>query len=227
MSQCAIAYYRVSTQRQGRSGLGLTAQRSAVAQFAAAEKLDIIAEFTEVETGKGSDTPERRPQLALALATARRQACPVIVSKLDRLSRDVAFISGLKAQRVPFVVAELGADADPFYAPSLCCTRREGTPPYIGADPKRPRLSQSARPQAWQSVQPRYGCGTRPTVEHTGSGPLRSGVLPIIKAIQATGASSLRSIAVALNNRGVRTARGGSWQVSNVRNVLKRAHTVL
>jgi DNA invertase Pin-like site-specific DNA recombinase len=114
MSQCAIAYYRVSTQRQGRSGLGIEAQRSAVARFAEAEGLTILEEFTEVETGKGSDALDRRPHLTQALAAARRAKCPVVLAKLDRLSRDVAFISGLMAQRVPFIVAELGADADPF-----------------------------------------------------------------------------------------------------------------
>jgi DNA invertase Pin-like site-specific DNA recombinase len=104
----------VSTQRQGRSGLGLDAQRNAIARFAEGEGLQILAEFTEVETGKGADALDRRPQLAAALALARQQKCPVLVAKLDRLSRDVAFISGLMAQRVPFIVAELGADADPF-----------------------------------------------------------------------------------------------------------------
>ena len=112
--QQAIAYYRVSTARQGRSGLGIEAQREAVTRFAAAEEFDLIGEFVEVETGKGSDALDRRPQLAAALATGRKQKCPVIVAKLDRLSRDVAFISGLMAQRVPFIVAELGRDADPF-----------------------------------------------------------------------------------------------------------------
>ena len=76
--------------------------------------MQIIAEYVEAETGKGSDALDRRPQLAAALSAARAAKCPVIVSKLDRLSRDVAFISGLMAQRVPFIVAELGADADPF-----------------------------------------------------------------------------------------------------------------
>jgi DNA invertase Pin-like site-specific DNA recombinase len=69
----------------------------------------IVQEFTEVETGKGSDALDRRPQLAAALSRARQAKCPVIVAKLDRLSRDVAFIAGLMVQRVPFVVAELGA----------------------------------------------------------------------------------------------------------------------
>ena len=112
--QQAVAYYRVSTARQGRSGLGIEAQREAVERFAAAEGFDLIGEFVEVETGKGSDALDRRPQLAAALATGRQKKCPVIVAKLDRLSRDVAFISGLMAQRVPFIVAELGRDADPF-----------------------------------------------------------------------------------------------------------------
>ena len=110
-----VTYYRVSTRKQGRSGLGLDAQREAVARFAETEGLEIVAEFTEVETGKGSDALERRPQLAAALAQARKHGkCPVVVAKLDRLSRDVHFVSGLMAHRVPFVVAELGADADPF-----------------------------------------------------------------------------------------------------------------
>ena len=108
-----VAYYRVSTDRQRRSGLGIEAQRSAVQRFVEAEGLTILKEFVE-ETGKGADALERRPQLAAALASARAAKCPVLVAKLDRLSRDVAFVAGLMAQRVSFIVAELGADVDPF-----------------------------------------------------------------------------------------------------------------
>ena len=112
----ATSYCLLSSihRQEGRSGLGIEAQREAVTRFAAAEGLHLLAEFIEVETGKGSDALDRRPQLAAALATGRQKKCPVIVAKLDRLSRDVAFISGLMAQRVPFIVAELGRDADPF-----------------------------------------------------------------------------------------------------------------
>jgi DNA invertase Pin-like site-specific DNA recombinase len=85
-----------------------------VARFAAAEGFDLVAEVIEVETGKGADALDRRPQLAAALAAGRARKCPVIVAKLDRLSRDLAFVAGLMAQRVPFIVAELGLDADPF-----------------------------------------------------------------------------------------------------------------
>ena len=110
----AVAYLRVSTQQQQRSGLGIEAQRAAIERFAAAESLTIIEEYAEFETGKGADALDRRPQLAAALAAARKAKCSIVVSKLDRLSRDVAFVSGLMAQRVPFIVAELGRDADPF-----------------------------------------------------------------------------------------------------------------
>src|SRR4051812_40289457 len=110
----AVAYYRVSTRQQQRSGLGIEAQRAVVARFAEGEKIQIIAEYVEAETGKGADALDRRPQLAAALAAAKAAKCCVLVSKLDRLSRDVAFVAGLMAQRVPFIVAELGRDADPF-----------------------------------------------------------------------------------------------------------------
>ena len=114
MTGAAIAYIRVSTARQGRSGLGLEAQRRTIAEFCEREGLTISGEFIEVETGKGADALERRPQLALALAAAKKARCSIVVAKLDRLSRDVAFIAGLMASRVPFIAAELGADADPF-----------------------------------------------------------------------------------------------------------------
>ena len=109
-----ISYIRVSTARQGRSGLGLEAQREAIARFAEAEGFELAGEFVEVETGKGADALDRRPQLAAALAEAKHRKCAVAVAKLDRLSRDVHFISGLMAERVQFVVTELGADVDPF-----------------------------------------------------------------------------------------------------------------
>src|SRR5471032_2653183 len=113
-SAAVITYIRVSTSQQGRSGLGIEAQRQSLHQFAKAEGLELVREFVEVETGKGSDALDRRPQLKAALAAAKRLKCHVAVAKLDRLSRDVHFISGLMAHRVPFVVSDLGPDVDPF-----------------------------------------------------------------------------------------------------------------
>src|SRR5689334_41141 len=108
----AVSYLRVSTRSQGRNGLGIEAQRALIARFAEAEGYTLADEFVEVETGGGPDALDRRPQLAAALARARKEKCPVLVAKLDRLSRDVHFISGLMTQKVPFIVTELGADAD-------------------------------------------------------------------------------------------------------------------
>jgi DNA invertase Pin-like site-specific DNA recombinase len=114
VQKSAVSYVRVSTQGQARSGLGQEAQVEAISRFAEAEGFAIAATFTEVETGKGADALDRRPQLAAAIKAARKAKGPVIVSKLDRLSRDVHFISGLMTHRVPFIVTELGADVDPF-----------------------------------------------------------------------------------------------------------------
>src|SRR5207248_2950714 len=108
----AIAYIRVSTKAQGKSGLGLEAQQTALDRFAKTEAFHFVQTFTEVETAKG-DTLAHRPKLAQALKAARKikdddyRCAPVIVAKLDRLSRDVHFVSGLMAQKVPFIVAEL------------------------------------------------------------------------------------------------------------------------
>src|SRR5688572_14553419 len=104
--QPAIAYVRVSTDKQGRSGLGLQAQQEAISAFLQREGYQLIESFTEVETGKGADAIERRPQLAAALRAARKHRAPVVVAKLDRLSRDVHFISGLMAERVEFIVTD-------------------------------------------------------------------------------------------------------------------------
>jgi DNA invertase Pin-like site-specific DNA recombinase len=223
--QQAIAYYRVSTARQGRSGLGIEAQREAVARFAAGEGFDLVAEFIEVETGKGADALDRRPQLAAALAAGRARKCPVIVAKLDRLSRDVAFVAGLMAQRVPFIVAELGIDADPFMLHL-----------YAALAEKERRLI-SERTKA--ALAARRADGTKLGNPHNAPQALAQGrrvlsadatafaqnVMPIIESLRSAGVTDLRGLAEALNQRGVRTARGGRWHVSNIRNVIARATT--
>jgi DNA invertase Pin-like site-specific DNA recombinase len=100
----AIGYIRVSTVKQGRSGLGLEAQQEALRRFAEAEGFAFVETFTESESGKRGD--DHRPMLAAALERARKEKAPVIVAKLDRLSRDVHYVAGLMKHRVPFIVAE-------------------------------------------------------------------------------------------------------------------------
>jgi len=215
-------YIRVSTSQQGRSGLGIEAQRQSLQQFAKAEGLEVIREFVEVETGKGSDALDRRPQLKAALAVAKRLKCHVAVSKLDRLGRDVHFISGLMAHRVPFVVAELGADVDPFVLHlfaalaekerSLISTRTRqalAAAQARGVTLGSPKLAQ-ARESAMASIK-------------AGADQHAANVLPIIREAQKAGATTLRAIAEALNARGVVTARGGAWHAMSVKNVLERS----
>jgi DNA invertase Pin-like site-specific DNA recombinase len=222
MTKQIVGYIRVSTAQQGKSGLGLAAQREALARFAAAEDLQIAAEFVEVETGKGSDALDRRPELAAALAEARRLKCPVIVAKLDRLSRDVHFISGLMAHKVAFIVAELGADADPFMLHLYAAL----------AEKERQLISQRTR-DALKAAKargvvlgnPKLADVRRRAVASTKANADRfaKNVAPIIREIQGSGIASRRAIARALNARGVATARGGQWTAVQVGSILQRA----
>ena len=110
----AIGYLRVSTQEQGRSGLGLAAQRHDIEAFGARERFSIKSWHQDIQTGAGKDALILRPGLALALKEARAVRCPLIVSRLDRLSRNVHFITGLMEHKVHFIVAALGRDCDEF-----------------------------------------------------------------------------------------------------------------
>jgi DNA invertase Pin-like site-specific DNA recombinase len=220
----AVAYYRVSTQRQHRSGLGIEAQQAAVTRFGEAEGIRIIGEFVEAETGKGADALDRRPQLAAALATARSAKCCVVVSKLDRLSRDVAFVSGLMAQRVPFIVAELGRDADPFmlhlYAALAEKERRlisERTKAALAA--KKAGGAKLGNPR---NIAAAGVCGRQ--VQIAAADRFASGLLPVIDAIGRTGATTLEAITRALNESGIRPARGTRWYASSVANLLSRTN---
>ena len=218
-----VAYIRVSTSQQGRSGLGIEAQREAIARFAAAEGCEVLAELVEVQTGKGSDALDRRPKLAEALAMARRAKAAVVVAKLCRLSRDVAFISGLMAQRVSFIVAELGADADPFMLHVYAAL----------AEKERAMIADRTRAALGAKKAQGAALGNRtnlPDAQALGAAANRSGadafaanILPVVRQIQASGAATTRAIAAALNARGIRTARGGAWHDSTVRNLLARA----
>lgn len=217
-----IAYYRVSTSGQGKSGLGLEAQRQAVARFAEAEGLAIIAEFEEVETGKGSDALERRPQLAAALAAARQhKGAAVCVAKLDRLSRDVAFVAGLMAQRVPFVVAELGQDVEPFLL-HLYAALAEKERSMISARTKA--ALEAAKAKGTRLGNPRLADVRAKGAARNRANAIEADakVLPLILPLQAEGAS-LRRIAAELNAKGVATARGGKWAATQVSAILDRA----
>jgi DNA invertase Pin-like site-specific DNA recombinase len=219
----AVAYLRVSTRQQQRSGLGIQAQRATIARFADAENLQIIAEYVEAETGKGADALDRRPQLAAALAAAKTARCCVLVSKLDRLSRDVAFVSGLMAQRVPFIVAELGRDADPFML-HLYAALAEKERRLIS---ERTRAALAIRKANGGKLGNPTNVGEagnigRTSLIATADDHARS-LLPLLRILRNEGAITIGGITTALNDRRVPTPRGARWHVSSVANLLARA----
>lgn len=226
MSRLAVAYYRVSTARQGRSGLGLDAQREAVERFAEAQGYTLVSAFTEVETGKGADALANRPQLAAATRDAKLRNCPVLVAKLDRLSRDVHFISGLMRTQVPFVVTELGPDADPFML-HIYAALAEKEAKVISERTKAALKAAKARgvklgnPNGAAHLK---GLSNASAVERLKAEAQEraEGLSGVIEAIKAEGITSANGIAKALNARHIATPRGGQWTARSVLNVLGR-----
>jgi DNA invertase Pin-like site-specific DNA recombinase len=207
-----VSYIRVSTAKQGRSGLGLEAQREAVARFAANEALHVAHEFVEVETGKGVDALDKRPQLAAALAMAKKLKAPVVVAKLDRLSRDVAFISGLMAQRVPFVVAELGPNVDPFMLHIYAAL----------AEKERTLISQRTKAAlaAAKNRGVKLGNPGLTAARDRRVAGRDAGLQPVLAELHGR---SYQAIAAELTKRAIEAPRGGStWNAMTVMRAMKR-----
>ena len=222
MSVALVAYYRVSTQKQGRSGLGLEAQQEAVRRFAGAHGLKIISEFTEVETGKGPDALAARPQLSSALALARRLASKIVVAKLDRLSRDVHFISGLMAERVPFVVADLGPDVEPFMLHIYAAVAQKEA--ALISQRTRAALG-AARARGTRLGNPNMAAIRRNAAEaKKGNADLfAQNVHPHIEGIVARGITGYRAIARELDRLAVKTYTGvPAWSGVMVANIIAR-----
>jgi DNA invertase Pin-like site-specific DNA recombinase len=216
-----VSYCRVSTERQGRSGLGLEAQREAIRRFAETNGFKVALELVEVETGSGSDALDRRPQLVAALAKAKKLRCSIVVAKLDRLSRDVAFISGLMAKRVPFVVAELGPDVDPFML-HIYAAVAEKERALISARTKA--ALKAAKSRGVRLGSPKLD-ETRAAVNarKVEAAEMRAAeIMPMIEPLLDRG-MSLRAIARELTQRGVKSAKGGAWSAVTVGDLVRRA----
>ena len=221
----AIAYTRVSTSKQGRSGLGLEAQQAAIRAFADREGIEIAQWFGEVETGKGADALSRRPQLAAALNAGRALRAPVLVSKLDRLSRDVHFISGLMAERVEFIVTELGRQADPFVLHLFAALAEKER--HLISERTKAGLAAAKRrgvrlgnPQL-RAGKPSYAARARQAQSDKADATARL-VYNLIRDTAAGGKRTLQEIADTLNAMGVPTARGGKWAAMTVLRVQRR-----
>jgi len=212
MSPPVIAYIRVSTDGQGKSGLGLEAQRDAIARFAASESLEVAGEFIEVETGKGADALDKRPQLAAALRKAKQLGAHIAVSKLDRLSRDVHFISGLMSKRVPFIVAQLGRNVDPFMLHIYAAL----------AEKERAMISERTKDALAKAKQRGVKLGN-PNLGKmvTDATVARDAILRPI--LQEMWEMPLRDIAAELTARNIPTPRGGDvWSPMTVLRAMRR-----
>lgn len=212
-----VAYYRVSTKRQGESGLGLEAQRKAVRDFLNGGRWELVGEFTDVESGKHDD----RPELARAIAQAKREKATLLIAKLDRLSRKLSFVASLMESGVKFVAVD-----NP--------QANELTIHILAAVAQAERKAISDRTRAALAAAKARGVKLgSPKIEKARQSALRSvrtsadkfaaNVQPVIEQIRASGLTTLRQIADALNARGVKTRRGAEWTAAAVARVIGRA----
>ena len=205
-----VTYLRVSTERQGQSGLGLEAQRAAVAAHVLGRG-EVVAEFVEVESGKRAD----RPQLALALAEAKRAGAVLLIAKLDRLARNVAFIANLLESGAEVTAADM-PEANRFVLHIMAAVaEQEGR--AISERTKAALAAAKARGVKLGWSSPERASEQREAAKKGAA----VNNLPVIEQIRAGGAS-LRQIAAELNTRGIKTARGGEWHATTVRNIYSK-----
>lgn len=218
----AIALTRVSTSEQGKSGLGLAAQEAAIRSFANAEGFNIVEVVEEVASGKLGLTD--REGLRNALAKAKKLKCPVIVSKLDRLSRDVAFISGLMSKGVPFIVAELGSDVDPFVL-HLFAALGEKERKMIGQRTKAALASRVGTGVLGNKTNLAEAQAKGNATNAAKAAAFAAKMLPLINDLKAK-AMTLDQIAAELNDRFIPTFNGKEWHKSTISRLMKASQTV-
>jgi DNA invertase Pin-like site-specific DNA recombinase len=212
-----VSYFRVSTARQGRSGLGLDAQREAVAAYLNGGNWTVITDFVEVESGRKSD----RPELAMAMDLCRLTGATLVIAKLDRLARDAHFLLGLQKAGVEFVACDMP-------------TANRLTIGIMALVAEEEARAISARTKAALAAAKARGTklgGWRggPVVDGTlgaeaarkGADVFAAGVAPMLRQMQGEGLS-LRQMAARFTDKGIKTPRGGAWTAAAVRNALAR-----
>ena len=201
-----VAYFRVSTDRQGKSGLGLDAQRQAVMSYLDGGRWTLVAEFTEVESGKRDDN---RPQLAAAIAACKRQKARLVIAKLDRLSRNLAFIAALMESGVEFVAVD-NPHMNKLTIHILAAVA-EHEREMISERTKAALQAAKARGRVLGNPNLREAAKRGTEAASANARRFAANVRPIIEEIMRAGATSHNAIAAKLNERNVRTARGGVW----------------
>jgi DNA invertase Pin-like site-specific DNA recombinase len=223
-----VAYYRVSTSKQGKSGLGIDAQRAAVANYLNGGDWHINGEFTEIESGRRSE----RPQLDKALAAARVRQVPLVVAKVDRLTRSVAFLSRLLEAGVDVRFADLPAIEGPtgrFLLQQMAAVAEL----EAGMISARTKAALAAAKKRGTKLGGNRGAKLTAKARAAGRAALQTraqeraaDLAEIVKELQAAGCESLRAIAAGLDARGIPTARGGNWSAVQVSRLLGRLQPV-
>jgi len=216
-----VAYYRVSTDRQGQSGLGLEAQRKAVLDHLNGGTL--LDTFTEVESGRRND----RPELAKALDLCRRRKATLVIAKLDRLARNVAFIANLMEANVDLVAVDMPHATRLTLHIYAAIAEHEAQAVSQRTKAALQAAKERGRKLGW-SIPSRRGeqvlaSAKGVTSNRTSADRFAANVVPVIRDIERAGVTTLQGIADALNARGIRTARGRQWYATTVKNVLERA----
>jgi DNA invertase Pin-like site-specific DNA recombinase len=219
-----VSYLRVSTVRQGISGLGLEAQRESVASYLNGGRWSLVQEVVEVESGKRND----RPAIAEALRLCRLHRATLIIAKLDRLARNVHFISSLMESGVEFIAVDfpqanrltvhiLAAVAE--HEASMISARTKAA--LAAAKARGVRLGGQRGSLDRMGHMARKGNAASAAVRQAASAKRNEDLLPVIEDIQAAGLATPQQIAAALNERGITAARGGAWSAVQVRRILK------
>ena len=210
----AVAYYRVSTDKQGSSGLGEAAQRDTVARYAAQHGVEVIAEYVDVMSGKGANALRKRPNLAAAISRAKSEKARLIIAKVDRLARNVHFISGLMEQGLDFVVAEQ-PDADPFRLHlEAAFAEEEGR-----------RISKRTKDAlAAATAKGRVLGKNGKVLAARNKAAAAERVAPLVSVLSDLKGQGLtmRQIVATLNERGVPSPAGGKWHLANLHRTLGR-----
>ena len=213
-----VAYYRVSTQKQGQSGLGLEAQQAAVASYLNGGAWELIDEFVEVETGKGANALEKRPKLRAALEICRKQGATLIIAKLDRLARNVHFVSGLLETGCDFVAADMPQANKVMIQMHAVMSEWERDQissrtkaALVAAKARGVKLGVAGMSNLQRNIEERKNAADTFAAKLAG----------VIQGFKASGLSQ-RAIVAQLNQIGIRTANGGEWSLIQLQRLICR-----
>jgi DNA invertase Pin-like site-specific DNA recombinase len=213
-----VAYYRVSTQKQGQSGLGLEAQKASVASYLNGGAWKLIGEFIEVETGKGANALDKRPKLRAALEACRKHGATLIIAKLDRLARNVHFVSGLLETGCDFVAADMPQANKVMIQMHAVMSEWERDQissrtkaALAAANARGVKLGIAGKANLKQNIEERKSAADAFAANLAG----------VIQGFRASGLSQ-RAMVGQLNQLGIRTAKGGEWSLVQLQRVIHR-----